>query len=88
MRLVIFSGLPGAGKTTLSQALSRTLPSVHLRIDTLEQALRDLCGVGQDTVHRALREYRRRGLVEVVGGVRRGESVGRPYDMWQAVGGR
>ena len=45
MRLVIFSGLPGAGKTTLSQALSRTLPSVHLRIDTLEQALRDLCGI-------------------------------------------
>ena len=43
--LYIFSGLPGSGKTRLSQALARHLPAVHLRIDTIEQALRDLCGI-------------------------------------------
>ncbi|MGI9285929.1 MAG: AAA family ATPase [Pseudomonadales bacterium] len=43
--LYIFSGLPGSGKTTLSQHLSRHFGIAHLRIDTIEQALRDLCGI-------------------------------------------
>lgn len=43
--LVIFSGLPASGKSTLAQAVARELPIVWLRIDTIEQALRDLCGI-------------------------------------------
>ena len=43
--LFIFSGLPGSGKTTLSQKLARHSNAVHLRIDTIEQALRDLCNI-------------------------------------------
>ena len=43
--LYIFSGLPGTGKTTLSRDLASRLGAVHLRIDTIEQALRDLCGI-------------------------------------------
>jgi predicted kinase len=43
--LYIFSGLPGSGKTTLSRLLARRLGAAHLRIDTIEQALRDLCSV-------------------------------------------
>jgi predicted kinase len=43
--LFIFSGLPGSGKTTLSQALASHAGAAHLRIDTIEQALRDLCAV-------------------------------------------
>lgn len=39
--LYIFAGLPGTGKTALSQRLARDLPAVHLRIDTIEQALRE-----------------------------------------------
>lgn len=39
--LYIFSGLPGAGKSTLSAALSRELRAVHLRVDVVEQAMRD-----------------------------------------------
>ncbi len=42
--LFIFAGLPGSGKTTLSQRLARQWSATHLRIDTIEQGLRDLCG--------------------------------------------
>jgi predicted kinase len=37
--LVIFSGLPGVGKTAIARELARTLGVVHLRIDSIEQAL-------------------------------------------------
>jgi len=43
--LYIFSGLPGTGKTTLSQRLARQVAAVYLRVDTIEQALRDLCAI-------------------------------------------
>ena len=43
--LYVFSGLPGTGKTVLSQRLASKVKAVHLRIDTVEQALRDLCRV-------------------------------------------
>jgi len=44
-RLYILSGLPGSGKTTLSKALASYLNAVYLRIDTIEQGLRELCKV-------------------------------------------
>jgi predicted kinase len=38
--LIVLSGLPGVGKTTIARELARSLAAVHLRIDSIEQALR------------------------------------------------
>ena len=38
--LIVIGGLPGTGKTSLARGLARALDAVHLRIDTIEQALR------------------------------------------------
>ncbi len=37
--LVVFSGLPGTGKTTLARAAAEALGAIHIRIDTIEDAL-------------------------------------------------
>jgi predicted kinase len=39
--LIVFGGLPGVGKTTTARELARQLVAVYLRIDTIEQAIRD-----------------------------------------------
>lgn len=41
--LFILSGLPGSGKSTLSQFIAKEYNALYLRIDTIEQGLRDLC---------------------------------------------
>lgn len=38
--LIILGGLPASGKTTLAKALAVTLPAMHVRVDTIEQAIR------------------------------------------------
>jgi predicted kinase len=43
--LYIFSGLPGSGKSTLARLIAPPLDAVYLRIDTIEQELRDLFSV-------------------------------------------
>lgn len=45
--LIIFSGLPGSGKSTLASLLASHLKATYLRIDTIEQGLRDICGITQ-----------------------------------------
>jgi len=65
--LIIFSGLPGVGKTTLAKAAAKEIGAAYLRIDTVEQTLRDLCDVqveyeGYQLVHRIASENLKLGL--------------------------
>jgi predicted kinase len=48
--LIIFGGLSGTGKTTVARELARQLGAVYLRIDSIEQAIRDSGGVNQPVV--------------------------------------
>jgi predicted kinase len=38
--LIVFGGLPGAGKTTHSRELTRRLTATYIRVDAIEQTLR------------------------------------------------
>lgn len=40
VRLIVFCGRPGTGKTTLATALARALPACYLRVDAAETALK------------------------------------------------
>lgn len=42
--LIIFAGLPATGKTTIARELARALGAVYVRIDSIEQAMRDSRG--------------------------------------------
>ncbi|MCE0722828.1 MULTISPECIES: AAA family ATPase [Legionella] len=42
--LIIFGGLPGTGKTTISKMIAKRLKAVYLRVDTIEQTLMNLDG--------------------------------------------
>lgn len=39
--LIVLSGLPGAGKTTIARELAGRTGGIHVRVDSIEQALRE-----------------------------------------------
>ena len=45
--LIIFGGLPGVGKTAIARELARQIGAVHLRIDSIEEAIRTSDAVSQ-----------------------------------------
>ncbi|EGQ7683808.1 AAA family ATPase [Vibrio parahaemolyticus] len=65
--LYIFSGLPAAGKSTLAKLLATKTGAMYVRIDTVEQGLRDLCnikveGEGYRLSYRIIRDNLELGL--------------------------
>jgi predicted kinase len=45
--LIILGGLPGSGKTTIARELARQIGAMHVRIDSIEQAIRDSGALSQ-----------------------------------------
>jgi predicted kinase len=46
--LIVFSGLPGTGKTTIARDLAGRISAMYLRIDTIEQAIREAAVLARD----------------------------------------
>lgn len=44
--LIVFGGLPATGKTTISRVIATRLSATYLRIDVIEQAIRDAVVLG------------------------------------------
>ena len=85
--LIVLGGLPGTGKSTLATRVAEHLKAVHLRIDTIEQAMRDagqtVDGPEGYLVARGLaRENLRLGLRVIVDAV---NPIAYTRDLWQGL---
>ncbi|CRY55806.1 adenylylsulfate kinase [Yersinia intermedia] len=74
--LIIFSGLPGSGKSAIARILAKQLGAVYLRIDTIEQAIRetenednDMGPTGYFVAYALARENLRIGLTVITDSV-------------------
>lgn len=88
--LIVFAGLPGTGKTTLARALADGFGATYLRIDTIEQAVRqaglasdDIGPVGYMIAYALAREnLRQRGRIVVADAV---NPIKPTRDAWRAI---
>lgn len=86
--LLIFGGLPASGKSTISKGVARELSAVHIRVDTIEQALRDvgLANVhseGYELAYKIAADNLALGLSVVADSV---NAIGVTRNAWRAVG--
>jgi predicted kinase len=67
--LIVLSGLPGTGKTTIARQLAIELAAVYLRIDSIEQSIRGaglpVEGVGYSVAHAVAEDNLRLGRIVV-----------------------
>ncbi|HAS45487.1 MAG TPA: kinase [Microscillaceae bacterium] len=85
--LFIMSGLPASGKSTLSKLIAQRFQAVYLRIDTVEQGLRDLCnlkveGEGYRLSYRIAQDNLQLGLNVVADSC---NSIALTRNEWEAV---
>lgn len=90
--LIVFAGLPGAGKTTIARAIARRLNAAYLRIDAIEQALRsagtlksDVATEGYAIAYLLAEENLRLGVAVVADSV---NPVQATRDAWLSVAAR
>jgi predicted kinase len=87
--LIILSGLPATGKTTLARELAATLLAVHVRIDSIEQSLRnagwEVHGEGYSVGQAIAEDNLRLGHIVVADSV---NPWPRTRDDWRAVARR
>ncbi|PPQ37018.1 Predicted kinase [Rhodoblastus acidophilus] len=88
--LVVLSGLPGVGKSTLARALALELGAVWLRIDSIEQKIRDWGGAnpslddaGYRVAHAVAADNLRLGLSVIADSVNPWQLT---RDAWREVG--
>ncbi|MGW5653817.1 AAA family ATPase [Streptomyces humi] len=88
--LIVIGGLPGTGKTTLARLLAARIGAVHLRIDTIEQAIvrsglaRHPVGPAGYVIGYALAgEHLQQGLTVIAESV---NPLAVTRDSWQSVG--
>jgi predicted kinase len=86
--LIVMGGLPGAGKTTLARLLAARIGAVHLRVDTIEQAIvrsglaRHPVGpVGYTVGYALAEEHLRQGLTVIAESV---NPLSVTRDTWRA----
>ena len=90
--LIVIGGLPGTGKTSLATRLARMLDAVHLRIDTIEQAIRtatvaahDPGAAGYLVAYAVAEDNLRLGRIVVADGV---NALANTRAAWRAVAQR
>lgn len=87
--LVIFSGLPGTGKTRIACALVRDVNATYLRIDSIEQALREtgvrVEGEGYEVAYAVAEDNLRLGRIVVADSV---NPLPLTREAWRAVAQR
>lgn len=88
--LVIVGGRPATGKTTICRSLARRIDAVHLRIDTVEQAIvgsgaaeHPIGAVGYEVGYALAADHLRQGLTVVADSV---NPLPVTRDAWLAVG--
>ena len=89
--LIILGGLPGVGKTTIARELARSIAAVHLRIDSIEQAIeawapdRPLHDAGYRVAYAVAEDNLRAGLTVIADSV---NPIALTRDAWFGVAQR
>lgn len=88
--LIVIGGLPGTGKTTLARLPAARTGAVHLRIDTIEQAVvrsglarRPLGPVGYVVGYAVAGDHLRQGLTVIAESVNPSPSPGTAGAAWR-----
>lgn len=86
--LLIFGGLPGSGKSTISKRVASTLGAVYIRVDTIEDTLREagfteVHSEGYELAYKIAADNLALGLTVIADSV---NSISITRDAWRTVG--